>query len=299
LVESVADQSQSAGIAPAHHSSVQPTYIGIDGTFINAQPVNRFLEAKAAIIFTNQRMTVSQRRNVLLNKRYVGRCLSVSEWSRKLFSCAHKMGVADQSQLIILADGARWISQLAQRQYPSAKLILDWWQLKKQPWQTVDWLKRHGLWSKDGVTGRDKSVIGYDGEKLVPPYNPVLAWANSSLQSFYLDLKNNLDSVVDYHSYRKKGCYISSILVEKAIDLLVSCRLKFSLWAQKENQTPVVTNPIARQLDYERVLISYQVEDGDGDLMTVSVKVSDDGGRRFGFIVPLEQLSGDVGEGKR
>jgi hypothetical protein len=87
--------------------------------------------------------------------------------------------------------------------------------------------------------------------------------------------------------------------VEKAIDLLVSCRLKFSLWAQKENQTPVVTNPIARQLDYERVLISYQVEDGDGDLMTVSVKVSDDGGRRFGFIVPLEQLSGDVGEGKR
>jgi len=43
------------------------------------------------------------------------------------------------------------------------------------------------------------------------------------------------------------------------------------------------------------VLISYQVEDGDGDLMTVSVKVSDDGGRRFGFTVPLEQLSGDVG----
>ena len=88
LVESVADQPQPARIEPAHHSAdndspFSPTYIGIDGTFINAQPANRFLQAKAAIIFTNQRMTVSQGRNVLLNKRYVGSCLSVSELSRE------------------------------------------------------------------------------------------------------------------------------------------------------------------------------------------------------------------------
>ena len=39
------------------------------------------------------------------------------------------------------------------------------------------------------------------------------------------------------------------------------------------------------------------VEDADGDLMIVSVKVSDDGGKTFHFIVPREQLSGDVGGG--
>jgi len=107
------------------------------------------LQAKAAIVFTNHRMAVSPGRNVLLNKRYVGRYLSVSELSRKLFSCVCRIGVTDQSQLIILADGARWISQLAHRQYPKAKLILDWWHLKKRLWQTVGWLKRHGLPSKD------------------------------------------------------------------------------------------------------------------------------------------------------
>ena len=48
----------------------------------------------------------------------------------------------------------------------------------------------------------------------------------SRLQSFYLYLQNNLDSIVDYHRYRKKGCYISSGLVEKTIDLLVCRRLK-------------------------------------------------------------------------
>jgi len=73
--------------------------------------------------------------------------------------------------------------------------------------------------------------------------------------------------------------------------------LTMSLWGQEENQEPVVTNPIAKQLDYEQVLVTYDVEDVDGDLMTVSVKVSDDGGKTFSFTVPIEQLSGDVGKG--
>ena len=77
--------------------------------------------------------------------------------------------------------------------------------------------------------------------------------------------------------------------------------LTVSLWAvegdEVENQEPVVSNPLAKQLDYEHVLVTYDVEDADGDLMTVSIKVSDDGGKTFGFTAPMEQLSGDVGEG--
>jgi len=57
--------------------------------------------------------------------------------------------------------------------------------------------------------------------------------------------------------------------------------LTVSLWAvegdEAENQEPVVSNPLAKQLDYEHVLVTYDVEDADGDLMTVSIKVSDDG----------------------
>ena len=102
------------------------------------------------------------------------------------------------------------------------------------------------------VTGQDKSVIRSGGEKLVLHCNPVLARANSicwpepadksqtqlgesSLQSFYLYLRNNLNSIVDYHSYRTKGCYPSSVLVEKAIALLVCRRLKLrgQNWGQQ------------------------------------------------------------------
>ena len=41
---------------------------------------------------------------------------------------------------------------------------------------------------------------------------------------------------------------------------------------EKENHAPVVTNVMAEQVDFEHVLIRYDVEDADGDMMTVSVK---------------------------
>ena len=60
--------------------------------------------------------------------------------------------------------------------------------------------------------------------------------------------------------------------------------LTISLWAQEqeqENRVPLVTNVKAEQVDFEHVLIRYDVEDLDGDTMTVSVKVSANNKRSF------------------
>ena len=50
--------------------------------------------------------------------------------------------------------------------------------------------------------------------------------------------------------------------------------LTASLWAvegkENENHVPLVTNVVAEQVDIEHVLIRYDVEDADGDTMTVS-----------------------------
>jgi len=52
--------------------------------------------------------------------------------------------------------------------------------------------------------------------------------------------------------------------------------LTISSWAQEQkNRVPLVTNVKAEQVDFEHVLIRYDVDDADGDIMTVSVKVSD------------------------
>ena len=155
LVEPLVEEPKGKTSAKTSHSegpawSAKPIYMGLDGTFINAQPGKRFFEAKVGIVFTDQRIRVSKRRNLLLNKQYVGSCQSVSEFGQRLFCCATEMGVKKETELIVLADGARWISQLAKTQYPQARLILDWWHLKKRLWQTVDWLKQHGRSPKGG-----------------------------------------------------------------------------------------------------------------------------------------------------
>ena len=57
----------------------------------------------------------------------------------------------------------------------------------------------------------------------------------TSLQSFYLYLNNNFDSIIDYHRYRRNGYFISSVFVEKTIDLLICRRLKLrgQNWSRK------------------------------------------------------------------
>ena len=50
--------------------------------------------------------------------------------------------------------------------------------------------------------------------------------------------------------------------------------------AQDSNRPPEVTNVVAQQVD-QQVEITYDLLDRDGDLMTVSLQVSSDGGSNF------------------
>ena len=72
------------------------------------------------------------------------------------------------------------------------------------------------------------------------------------------------------------------------------------LWAfgQVQNQIPIVSNARAQQrAGTGLVYIAYDVEDPDGDVMTVWVKISADGG--VTFEVPARTFDGDVGAGIR
>ena len=75
--------------------------------------------------------------------------------------------------------------------------------------------------------------------------------------------------------------------------------LMVSLWAvggeKAENHVPLVTKVRAEQVDFAHVLIRYDVEDADRDMMTVSVKVS--ANNKQSFDVPVTELEGAVGKG--
>lgn len=69
-----------------------------------------------------------------------------------------------------------------------------------------------------------------------------------------------------------------------------------SVWAQDENRAPFVSNVHAEQRTGTKLVdITYDVTDPDGDLLTITISVSDDGGSTFA--VPAGAFTGDVGSG--
>jgi len=74
--------------------------------------------------------------------------------------------------------------------------------------------------------------------------------------------------------------------------------LTVSLWAvegdEVENHDPMVTNVVAKQIE-QRVEITYDLDDADGDLMTVELLASSDGGKNFDL--PVKSVEGEIGKG--
>jgi formylglycine-generating enzyme required for sulfatase activity len=71
-----------------------------------------------------------------------------------------------------------------------------------------------------------------------------------------------------------------------------------SITYSAKNRAPVVSNVHAEQRPgTEQADITYDVDDADGDTLTISVQISDDGGQTF--TVPAKTFSGDIGAGIR
>ncbi|MFB3041319.1 MAG: hypothetical protein ACE1ZS_05890 [Candidatus Poribacteria bacterium] len=220
-------------------------YIGMDGVYVGEVRREKFIEAKVGIVFTDERATISKGRNILLNKQYVGTFNDSNKFGEKLYCCAKDMGISEQTELVILGDGARWIWRLARMRYPFATLILDWWHLKQRVWETIDYLKQtHFFSDKDALrwgrrlvrmlwhgetNGALKFVLKL-GEQLKIEF-PVTARERNelnrkSLPLLYEYISNNQEAVVNYQEKKEDGYFVSSVFAEKAIDVLVCRRQK-------------------------------------------------------------------------
>ena len=218
-------------------------YLGMDGVYISEVGQKKRIEAKVGILFTDQRATISKGRNILLNKQYVGTFHHSQKFSDKLYCCAKEMGIDDQTELVILGDGAQWVNRIAKTWYPDATLILDWWHLKKRVWDTADYLKPNYLnkeqalkWGKElvaslwrGETNKALTTIRQLSREKAIDLHPKVSSKDlyqRSLPALYHYIKNNQRLIVDYNSYKQSGYFISSVFAEKAIDILVCRRQK-------------------------------------------------------------------------
>ena len=153
------------------------------------------------------------------------------------------MRVTDKTELIILGDGARWITKLAKTQYPKATLVLDWWRLKQRVWERVDHLKQEMLkalparkWGKHltSLLWRGKAKAALKAIlKLCKRLGIDLTFhqnqkrlGESSLPVLFHYIWHNQSAIIDDQAKRDNGYFISSVFAEKAIDVVVCLRQK-------------------------------------------------------------------------
>jgi ribosomal protein S27AE len=185
-----------------------------------------YREAKAVLAFSQSDVAeVSKERHELLAKVLQAKITDCEEF-REIFQTVYQQAHGDHAaEVIILADGARWIWNLADDLVPHALQILDFSHAKHYLWEAgkiiygessafvAPWVKeREALLLEDKV----EHVISHLEQFL--EIRPALA---PILQYFHHNAGR-----MRYGTYRQRGCFIGSGAIESAGKQITAARIK-------------------------------------------------------------------------
>lgn len=166
--------------------------------------------------------------------RYVARRTTAEDFAPRLYALAHEAGVRRAQQVVILADGARWIWKLAEEQFPGAVQIVDEYHACQHVWEVA----RAAFAAEPSVRdswahavidhlseGRVEEVIAAI-EKL-PPMASEPGRTHSVLETEAEYFRTNSHRM-RYSVFRAQGMHLGSGIAEAACKTVVATRAKRS-----------------------------------------------------------------------
>jgi hypothetical protein len=171
---------------------------------------------------------------------YIGSFEGAAEFGLLLRQEAQRRGRAKATKIIVLGDGAAWISELARVNFPGAILILDFYHALEHVHGLVD-----AIWGKETAEGK-KRIKRWKGWLLKDKAGDLISQAKGDLTSA-LDtdkaqkeigyLENNLERMA-YGTFRKAGYFIGSGVVEAGCKTVIGKRMKCSgmFWSEEGGQ---------------------------------------------------------------
>lgn len=165
---------------------------------------------------------------------YVARRTTAEDFGPLLAALAQSVGIQRARQVVILADGAKWIWNLAEEQFPGAVQIVDVYHARQHVWDVV-----HAAFAADPSLGEEwaKTVIeqlneGHIDEVIaaiegLPPLAPEAGKARSILQIEADYFRTNRQRM-RYPLFRAQGMHLGSGIAEAACKTVVSTRAKRS-----------------------------------------------------------------------
>ncbi len=156
---------------------------------------------------------------------YVSALLEAERFGEHLWQEAARRGVMEAEEVVVVGDGAHWIWNIAQTQFPQATQVLDWYHASGYVWKaaTALWGEEGGErsgWAKQQL---DRLWDGKVGEVLNELNQHVEAGEGvKEALSYYTTHCERMN----YAEYRERGLQIGSGSIESGCKQVVSLRLK-------------------------------------------------------------------------
>lgn len=164
--------------------------------------------------------------------RYVARRTRAEDFGPRLSTLAQGMGLQRAKQVVILADGARWIWNLAQEQFPGAVQIVDEYHARQHVWEVARAafatdISSREAWAKAVIEklseGEIEEVIA--AIEALPPLAPEAGKARNLLEIEADYFRSNRQRM-RYPTFRAQGMHLGSGIAEAACKTVVSTRAK-------------------------------------------------------------------------
>lgn len=205
-------------------------YIGVDGVMTPLNKNQGYKEAKVGVIFWSKDHQKTPHQRGKIRKREYVATLNSRQQFRKTVSQLYAQVVGTVSPTtVVLGDGAHWIWDMAQNQFPGSIEILDFFHLSEYVWAVAkaaypklehtqqDWVKTQQQLLKQSQWRK----VLHNCHQLKRK-KPDLSQAINNLERY---LHNN-QTRIDYQAYLQAGLMIGSGVVESSNRRVVTQRLK-------------------------------------------------------------------------
>ena len=205
-------------------------YVMTDGAAVNTRVEDEngstWRENKTVIVFTNKDMVKRKDGgNIIVKKEYAAFIGSAEEFRGYVLSAAVNAGYGKVSEVVIIADGAAWIRNMAKELFPEATQILDLYHLKENIYTYAKHKfsqneKKYVPWAEAAIDKIEKGEVQEILGQL--PKNEKLPAGVVNLRTY---ITNNIDKI-NYPEYKNKGYFVGSGAIESANKVVVQRRLK-------------------------------------------------------------------------
>lgn len=205
-------------------------YVGVDGVMTPLNNNQGYKEAKVGVIFWSfDHQKNKGQRGVIRKREYVATLKSRSRFRQSVCQLYHQIVGDNRPTTVVIGDGAHWIWEMSQEQFPGSIEILDFFHLSEYVWAVAKAaypkLEQH---QKDWVKTQQQLLKQSQWRTVIQNCHQLkrkkadLITAVNNLERY---LHNN-QTRIDYQAYLQAGLMIGSGVVESSNRRVVTQRLK-------------------------------------------------------------------------